>query len=91
MRITKESPLAEKQKVQRVLLNGKPLLDVIEFDTDEGWATVLLPVLPKTLEHSAPDPDELPAESNVGAFEDEEKTLHGTVTVELKEEEDAKA
>lgn len=93
MRITKDSPLEEKQKVRRVLLDGKPLLDVIEFDTEEGWARVLLPKLPTMVEHAPPNPEtvkESDAEKNVGSFGHTEKVLQGTVTVELAEESNAK-
>lgn len=90
MRISADSE--EGQKVKRVLLDEKPLIGVVEVDTDEGWAKVSLPNLDKeNLNHyqvKLKNEEEVVNEKESPEFDWETKTLHGNVVIEWHEEKD---
>lgn len=86
----------EGRRVRQVLLDGRPILNVVELDTDEGWVKLKIPRPQTILFPGPPDPDALSEDdkeqNSVAASQWDEETRHGVVTVKFGEEkEDAKA
>jgi len=68
------------QQIQRILINGKPVVGAIEFDDTEGWVDVAIPKITST-SFVASDDKQINPSKLVPSAEWDIKRLNGTIQV----------